>query len=46
MNTYARRVVKEAISKLMSETGLNAKEAAKAVLSVPELRRGLSLLEV
>jgi 3-hydroxy-3-methylglutaryl CoA synthase len=37
------RVVKEAISKLMSETGLNAKEVAKAVLPVPELRRGFEL---
>ncbi|MEM3577899.1 MAG: OB-fold domain-containing protein [Candidatus Bathyarchaeia archaeon] len=37
------RVVKENISKLISEAGLNAKELAKVVLPVPEMRRGLEL---
>lgn len=37
------RVVKETVSKLMTEAGLNVKELAKAALPVPELRRGLEL---
>lgn len=37
------RVVREAVSKLMSNAGLNVKELAKAALPVPDLRGGFQL---